>query len=78
MQTTLKSCPMCGGEAELKETHYLESEKPYSYVHCINRDCELHHHQVPHFSSSNESLNTEQAVDAWNQQAEHMANSDAS
>lgn len=76
MQFTLKPCPLCGSEAELKETYYLESEKPYSYVHCSNRECELHHHQVPHFSSPDESWNTEQAVETWNQQAEHVAHPD--
>lgn len=78
MQDNLKPCPLCGSEAELKETYYLESEKPYSYVHCTNRDCELHHHQVPHFSTPDESLNTERAIATWNAQPDHLEQSDAS
>lgn len=65
MEKTLKACPCCGSKAELKQAHYLESEKPYSYVHCTNAECVLHNH-TPHFSSENEQKNAEDAISAWN------------
>ena len=43
MDKALKSCPFCGSKAELKEAHYLESELPYSYVHCTSESCTLNH-----------------------------------
>jgi hypothetical protein len=65
MDKALKSCPLCGSEAELKEAHYLESELPYSYVHCTNNECMLNHNTA-HFSGGNESKNSEGAIAAWN------------
>ena len=65
MDRELKSCPMCGSEAELKESYYLESELPYSYVHCTNEGCALNHNTA-HFSGGSKVKNSEKAVDAWN------------
>jgi hypothetical protein len=65
MDRELKSCPMCGSKAELKESYYLESEQPYSYVHCLNDGCALNHNAA-HFSGSSKTKNSEKAVDAWN------------
>jgi hypothetical protein len=67
MDKALKSCPLCGSEAELKESHYLESELPYSYVHCTNNECVLSQNTA-HFSGGNESKNSESAIAAWNKQ----------
>lgn len=67
MDKALKSCPLCGSGAELKESHYLESELPYSYVHCTNHECVLNHNTA-HFSGGSESKNSENAVAAWNKQ----------
>lgn len=69
MDHALKPCPFCGGAAELKELHYLESELPYSYVHCTNPKCTLHHNTA-HFSGGNHARNTEDAVAAWNNRAD--------
>ena len=69
MDATLKPCPVCGSQAELKETHYLESERPYSYVHCTNEACTLNHNAA-HFSSSSEAKNDQDAIAAWNQRRE--------
>ena len=69
MDATLKPCPVCGSQAELKETHYLESERPYSYVHCTNETCTLNHNAA-HFSSSSEAKNDQDAIAAWNQRRE--------
>lgn len=66
MDKALKSCPFCGGKAELKEAHYLESERPYSYVHCVNEECALCHHTA-HYSGGSEEKNSAEAVSAWNQ-----------
>ena len=66
MDRELKSCPVCGSQAELKESHYLESERPYSYVSCTSQDCFLNHNAA-HFSGNSEEKNSEQAVAAWNQ-----------
>ena len=52
MDAELKPCPICNSKAELKEAHYLESELPYSYVHCTNEACTLNHNAA-HFSSAN-------------------------
>lgn len=65
MDRELKSCPMCGSKAELKESYYFESELPYSYVHCTNEGCALNHNTA-HFSGSSKGKNSEKAVDAWN------------
>ncbi len=65
MDKALKSCPLCGSGAELKEAHYLESELPYSYVHCMNEECTLSHNTA-HFSGDSESKNSQNAVAAWN------------
>lgn len=78
MDKELKPCPQCGSTAELKEAHYLESESPYSYVHCTNPKCDLHHHNIAHFSSPNEAKNSEEAIAAWNRQADMPAKGDDS
>lgn len=65
MEKALKACPFCGSKAELKQAHYLESELPYSYVHCMSSDCSLHHNTA-HFSGQSEQKNAENAVTAWN------------
>lgn len=65
MDQTLKSCPLCSGKAELKEAHYLESELPYSYVHCLNEECVLCHNSA-HYSGADELKNSENAISAWN------------
>jgi hypothetical protein len=67
MDRELKSCPLCGSKAELKESHYLESELPYSYVHCINDECALSRNTA-HFSGSDENRNSQNAAAAWNKQ----------
>lgn len=67
MDRELKSCPLCDSKAELKESHYLESELPYSYVHCTNDECVLSHNTA-HFSGSDEGKNSRNAVAAWNKQ----------
>lgn len=66
MDKELKSCPLCGSKAELKEAHYLESERPYSYVHCTDEHCVLSHNTA-HFSGPDETRNSENAIAAWNQ-----------
>lgn len=66
MDKALKACPFCGAKAELKEAHYLESELPYSYVHCMNEECALCHNHA-HHSGASESKNSENAVSSWNQ-----------
>jgi hypothetical protein len=65
MDKALKTCPFCGGQAELKECHYLESELPYSYVHCTTEECTLNHNTA-HFSSADEGANSRNAIAAWN------------
>ena len=65
MDRELKSCPVCGSKAELKESHYLESELPYSYVHCLSAECVLNQNTA-HFSGSDEAKNSQNAVEAWN------------
>lgn len=74
MDTALKSCPLCGSEAELKESHYLESELPYSYVHCKNEECTLNHNTA-HFSGDSEARNSQKAVAAWNKRENVPAHS---
>jgi hypothetical protein len=69
MDKALKSCPFCGSKAELKEAHYLESELPYSYVHCTSESCTLNHNTA-HFSGDTEVKNSEKAVSAWNKRLE--------
>lgn len=69
MDTALKSCPFCGGNAELKEAHYLESELPYSYVHCTSVECALNHNTA-HFSGGSEDRNSRNAIAAWNKRLE--------
>jgi hypothetical protein len=75
MDTTLKACPVCGSEAELKNSYYLESERPYSYVHCTNHDCELHPDagKVQHFAGDSEAANSANAIAAWNGEAAPQA-----
>jgi hypothetical protein len=70
MDRELKPCPMCGSDAELKETFYLESERPYSYVHCTNQQCDMHHHNTEHFSGPNPDKNSQAAAEAWNRLAD--------
>lgn len=65
MDASLKPCPICNSEAELKEAHYLESERPYSYVHCTNESCTLNHNAA-HFSRGSETTNDQDAITAWN------------
>lgn len=65
MDASLKPCPICNSEAELKEAHYLESERPYSYVHCTNEACTLNHNAA-HFSKGSEATNDQDATAAWN------------
>lgn len=65
MDKALKSCPLCGSEAELKESHYLESELPYSYVHCTSAECTLHNNTA-HFSGDGEAKNSQRAIESWN------------
>jgi hypothetical protein len=72
MDLALKPCPVCGSTAELKNLHYFESDQPYSYVHCTNKNCALHHNTA-HFSGESEARNSEEAVAAWNRQAEVAA-----
>jgi hypothetical protein len=60
---------MCGSTAELKESYYLESERPYSYVHCTNEGCALNQNAA-HFSGASKDRNSEKAVDAWNKREE--------
>lgn len=72
MDRELKSCPMCDSKPELKESHYLESELPYSYVHCTNEKCALNHNAV-HFSGSSKDRNSVKAADAWNKREEISA-----
>lgn len=69
MDASLKPCPICNSEAELKEAHYLESERPYSYVHCTNEGCTLNHNAA-HFSRGSEAKNDEDAIAAWNKRQE--------
>ena len=69
MDAELKPCPVCNSEAELKEAHYLESELPYSYVHCTSESCTLNHNTA-HFSGNTEAKNSENAVSAWNKRLE--------
>jgi hypothetical protein len=69
MECALNPCPLCGGVAELKESHYLETDGPYSYVHCTNKSCKLHH-EMAHFSGDSEARNSEEAVAAWNGRTE--------
>jgi hypothetical protein len=69
MNGQIKPCPLCGNTAELKESHYLESEKPYSYVHCTNQQCTLHHHNNVHFSGEGEEENSKKAIAAWNERS---------
>lgn len=66
MVEQLKPCPVCNGEAELKEAHYLESELPYSYVHCKNESCTLNHNAAHFSASKSESKNDADAISAWN------------
>lgn len=66
MEKTLKACPFCGGKAELKQAHYLESELPYSYVRCTHEECSMHNNTA-HFSGNSEQKNSQNAVTAWNQ-----------
>lgn len=70
MDRELKSCPMCGSKAELKESYYLESERPYSYVHCTNETCSLSQNAA-HFSGNSKERNSEKAVESWNKR-EHI------
>jgi Restriction alleviation protein Lar len=70
MDIALRPCPFCGGTAELKESYYLESELPYSYVHCTNPSCTLHHNTA-HFSGDSEAKNSEAAITAWNRRVEN-------
>jgi rRNA maturation protein Nop10 len=72
MDATLKPCPVCGSQAELKEAHYLESERPYSYVHCTNEAYTLDH-KAPHISNSTEAKKDLDAITAWNQRLETPA-----
>lgn len=65
MDKALKECPLCGSPAELKKSYYLESELPYSYVHCTHEGCALHHN-APHFSGDTEARNSQKAVESWN------------
>ena len=69
MDQQLKPCPHCGSEAELMESHYLESGKPYSYISCTNKGCILHNHNIAstHFSGEDEAHNSQHAVKAWNE-----------
>jgi hypothetical protein len=67
MDRELKSCPLCGSKAELKESHYLESELPYSYVQCMNDTCALNHNTA-HFSGGDVGRNSQNAVASWNKQ----------
>lgn len=71
MNKDIKSCPVCGSAAELMESYYLESERPYSYVHCTNQKCNMNHHNLDamHFSGDNEVENSEKALAAWNERA---------
>lgn len=69
MDNALKPCPFCGGKAELKEAHYLESELPYSYVHCANEACTLNQNTM-HFSGGGEVRNSQNAIAAWNKRLE--------
>jgi hypothetical protein len=72
MGNELRPCPVCGSVAELKEAYYLESDEPYSYVHCTNRNCVLNHN-TPHFTGDTEAKNSENAIAAWNQRVETQA-----
>lgn len=65
MDRALKPCPLCGEVAELKEAHYIETDLPYSYVHCMNRNCRLNH-ETRHFSGDSKDRNSEEAITAWN------------
>jgi len=67
MNRDLKACPLCGSKAELKESHYLESERPYSYVRCTNDECSLHQNTA-HFSGGGAGANSRAAVEAWNRE----------
>lgn len=65
-ETTLLSCPFCGGEAEL--TTFGFSWEPLAYgVRCIadaKRGFDAHGHQIAGFGSA------EKAIAAWNSRAE--------
>lgn len=53
MMDNLKTCPFCGGEAEVQEFGY------YTYVRCINKKCAIKPITACY-------LDEERAVKEWN------------
>ena len=61
----LKSCPFCGGEAELEHPHSFGSSLEYSGVRCIR--CRARTEPIlKSFAYSSD----EKAIEAWNRRAE--------
>ncbi|WP_422388824.1 Lar family restriction alleviation protein [Keguizhuia sedimenti] len=77
MDQRLKPCPDCGSSAELMESHYLESGKPYSYIFCTNKQCIHHNHNIAshHFSGDDETSNSARAIADWNERTSISLNS---
>ena len=64
----LKSCPFCGGEAEIRTTYYELETKDVpinSYVRCTK--CFAQTHEYPYKNTDRTGTNpVESAVNAWN------------
>lgn len=65
----LLPCPVCESAAELKQSYFLDTDTPYSYVRCTNPDCRFHSHS-PHFWNAPPALNDERAMISWNERYE--------
>ena len=59
MESELRACPFCGGEAVFATLRAAPGEEPRGYVRCENRCCE----QSLVMGKSN-------AIEAWNRRAE--------